>query len=120
MWLIQSAADMAAILRASSDTTVGHILLDHVSRLSEYEGYSLEELAHFLIVQTGDRLREIDCALGFELAGATPEYVDRHDGWYELVVVISDGGFDWVVIIQDDPGVDDALLRLCRDHAQLA
>lgn len=120
MLLIQTAADMAATLRAPPDITVSQILLDHVSRLSEYEGYSLEELAHFLIVQPGDRLGDIDRALGFELARATPEYVDRHDGWYELVVLISDGGFGWVVVIQDDPGVDGALLSLCRDHAQLA
>ncbi|QDM40634.1 hypothetical protein [Altererythrobacter sp. TH136] len=117
---IRTAAQLAALLEQPPDYVASGILLDHVARLTEYEGYSPEELAHFLIVCPGDELCDVNRVLGFDLAATPPEYVDPHDGWYEMAVVISDAGFGWVILIKDDPAVDAALLSICRDHVQPA
>lgn len=118
---VRSAADMAAILKAPPDTTVSEILLDHVARLSEYEGYSLEELAHFLIVQPGDQICDVDRALGFDILSALPELATLHAGWWELTFVPSDDGLGGrVVLIKDVPGLDTQLASYCRRHAQPA
>ena len=118
---IRTAADMAETLRAPPDTTVSGILLDHVARLSEYEGYSMEELANFLIVQAGDRICDVDRALGFDILSAWPELAILHAGWWELVFVPSDDGLGGrVVLIKDDPNLNAELLGYCRSHAQPA
>lgn len=117
---IRTANQLAALLEQPPDNVACGILLDHVARLSEYEGYSLEELAHFLIVSPGDELSDVNRVLGLDLARTPPEYVDPHDGWFELVVVVSDDGFGWVILIKDDPAMDAHLLSICRDHVHPA
>ena len=121
MILIKSAVDMAAILSAPPDATVSGILLDHVARLSEYEDYNLEELAHFIIIQPGDALAAVDRALGFHIREVAPELALIHPGWWELMFVPSDDGLGGrVVLIKDDPYLDLELLSFCRTHAQPA
>ena len=118
----KSAADLAAILMAPPDATVSEILLDHVARLSEYEGYTLEELAHFIIVQPGDDVESVDRSLGFDILSASPELATSHIGWgWELVFVLSDDGLGGrVVLIKDEPGLDPRLVSYCRGFAQPA
>ena len=120
--LIQTAADMAVTLTAPPDPTVSEILLDYVARLSGYEGYSIEELAHFLIVEAGDQICDVNRALGFDILSTWPELATLHAGWgWELVFVPSDDGLGGrVVLIPDDSGVETELLSYCRSHAQPA
>lgn len=122
MITIRNAAEMAEIQSAPPDTTLSEILLDHVTRLSEYEDNSLEELAHFIIVQPGDDVESVDRLLGFDILSASPELATSHTGWgWELIFVPSDDGLGGrVILIKDEPGLDPTLVSYCRGFAQPA
>ena len=42
------------------------------------------------------------------------EFIDRQDGWYEAVFILSDDGFGHVVLIPDQPDSAPDLLAICK------
>lgn len=102
MLTITNSAEMAAVLSTVTDATLKRILTDCVEQLSEYEGYDLGELAHFLIVQPGDALDVIEAALGFSPITNLAEVITDHGSWFEAVFILSDDGFGWVLLVPDD------------------
>lgn len=131
MLAIRSSAAMAHVLAGPLDPLLNQLLQQRRAQLEAYDGYDLGELAHFLIVQPGDRLNAIEGELGFSLLanfidGArfpdpafTPswEWIEDHGGWFELTFILSDDGFGWSLLIQDAEGVEPGLLDLCRQYA---
>lgn len=74
-----------------------------------------EPIAWLYILQPGDSAELLQALRGqpFE----TWEYIDRLDGWYEAIFVISDDGFGHVVLVPDQPDTDPNILSLCQAHA---
>lgn len=118
MLTITNSAEMANVLSAMTDATLKRILTDRVEQLSEYDGYDLGELAHFLIVQSGDTLDAIETALGFSPITNHCEVVTDHGGWFEAVFILSDDGFGWCMLVPDDPAALLDLLELCRGASE--
>ena len=127
MLLLSSSAAMARALDSPLDETLRALLLMRQAQLTEHD---LAETACFLIVERGATLSDIERELGFSplvnpLDGGrygdpdfTPfwEWIEDHDGWFELVFIFSDDGFAHVVLIKDEEGVDPSLLSLCREQ----
>jgi len=116
MITITDSASMARVLSDVTDTILKGILTDRVEQLSQYDGYDLGELAHFLIVQPGDALGAIEAALVFPPLSSTWETVTDHGGWFEAVFILSDDGFGWVLVVPDDLGIPHELLKRFPRH----
>lgn len=68
------------------------VLSQHRGRLNEYrDDYALSELARFIILEPGDQIDP----------PGPPEYVAAHSGFTEMVHIISDDGFGWVILVPD-------------------
>lgn len=114
-----------------SEASLRKIINQRLTQLTEDGGGDVADFAHFLIVQAGDDDQSVRAELGFSILenlvdGArygdldfepSWEWVMRHEGWFELVYVLSDDGFGWVVLIQDDEATDADLLAVCREYA---
>jgi hypothetical protein len=99
-----------------------------LARIQHYAAHGLLDLTHLLVVQQGDTVADLIEEVGFSLLlnpldGARFGSADfhpwwdglqRHDGWFELIVTVGNSGFAFVLFIQDAPGVDPDLLALCR------
>jgi hypothetical protein len=130
MLSIRSTAAMTRALELPLDPTLCALLLRRMSQLTEYDQHDLCDLAHFLVVQEGDTAIEVEAELGFSVlinfvdgrrfgdADFEPswEWLEDHGGWFELVFVLTDDGFGWVLFIEDRAGVDAGLLDLCHAY----
>lgn len=101
---------LAAALASPLPPAVQQVLTATRDRLVEFRDQPLSELCTILILEPPDRLVALETELGFPLDPAAAEYIERRDGWYELVFVTGDDGFGFVVLIEDHPGTDQALL----------
>lgn len=131
MLVIRSSSAMTHVLAGLLDPLLSQLLQQRRAQLEACEGYDLGELAHFLIVQPGDRLIAIETELGFSpLANFIDgvrfpdpafapswEWIADHGGWFELTFILSDDGFGWSLFVQDADGVEPCLLALCRQYA---
>ncbi|MCA0979296.1 hypothetical protein LCM19_13060 [Qipengyuania flava] len=76
-----------------------------------------EPIAWLFILQQGDTADALQRLRGKPFA--TWEFIDRTDGWFEAVFVISDDGFGHVVLLRDQPDSDPQLLETCRTFATI-
>lgn len=102
-----------------------------MATFAEYVDSDLSEVVHFVVVEPGDPLSQIEEELGFSplcngLDGTrfgepdfTPtfEWVRDHGFAFELVWVLSDDGFGKILLVPDDPGVEFDLHMLCLEYA---
>ncbi|MAW82518.1 MAG: hypothetical protein CMI63_19965 [Parvularcula sp.] len=99
-------------LRAATEThPAREILCAHAGRLEEFRDQPLGELCEFILVEPTDTIAALETKLGRALDPPPWEYVDRSDGWYELVLVTGDDGFGYVVLV---PNGNQALLDYCN------
>lgn len=129
MITLRTTAAMRSTIELLNDSNLKHLLVQRVDELTHWEGIDLSDLSHFLIIQPGDMAAEIEHELGWSLLhnfidkakygqpDFTPswEWIERHDGWYEFVFIISDDGFGITVFVQDDPEIDTELLAMCQE-----
>lgn len=122
-----AAAVAAAPKTASINPSLKQLLAD---RVHDWTTTDLLHLTHVLIVQPGDTERDIIDQVAFSPLSSpidgerygTKEFVphwdwlERHDGWFELMVAFSDG-YACFLFVQDADGVDPHLLQLCRTYA---
>lgn len=84
-----------------------------VKALRRYaEMIETEPIAWLFILQPGDRAGLLRKLRGQPFT--TWEFIDRLDGWYEAVFIISDDGFGHAVLIPDTPDSDQDLLAICK------
>lgn len=131
MLSLRTTSAMERAAATYSDVRLGQLLNQRMHTLrSSYEG-DLEEIAHFLIVEPGDTPRNVEAELGFSplknrVDGTrfgdpafTPswEIILCHGRWFELVYIVSDDGFGWIVFIANDPGTEFDLHALCLAYS---
>lgn len=92
-------------------------------RIQDALALELGDLTHFLVIEPGDAEGDIIDAIGFSplvsrIDGIHLEpdwdWIERHEGWWELVYTVSNDGFAFILFVQDAPGVLPDLLDLCR------
>lgn len=123
-------ASLAGALSRPLEQRLRTLLAARLARLVTPDG-DLTDLTHIVVIESGDTEADIRRALGFSplenpLDGTrygSPafqpfwDWLQRHNGWFELIVTIGNSGFADVLFIQDTDGVEPALLALCRTHA---
>ncbi len=131
MMEIRDAQAMRRAIDTAADMELRDLLARRFEQLGFVEGYDLGELAHFLVIQPGDTMEALDAALGFSVLTnfvdgipygdpnfvPSTEWIADHGGWYEMVYVLTDDGFGWIVFVPKAEGMDARLLSMCADSA---
>ncbi len=132
-----SLRDSAAVDRALAsdiDPELRALIERRAGQLREYCADDIGELVHFLIVEAGDTIEAVQAELGFSplvnfvdgarygQPGWTPswESVERHSSWFELVFVLSDDGFGWVLFLSAAAGTAGDLAQACAQESRAA
>ena len=109
-----------AVLNQPLEPTLHKLLL---GRIQDAVALELGDLTHFVIIEPGDEEGDIIDAIGFSplvsrIEGGHLEpdwdWIERHEGWWELVYTIGDSGYAVLMFVQDAAGVLPDLLDLCR------
>lgn len=117
MIVITTWDQLRCAIATGPSTGTASILGAHAGRLDGFVDQPLAELCEILIIEPPDRLADLEARLSMSLHLPPWEYVDRVDGWFELVIVTGQDGFGHVVLIPDQPDTDPDLLAICRAHS---
>lgn len=99
------------------DPAMQRLLRQRFDQLAEY-GCPISELGQWHLVQPGDDVTELlTNAIDGTIGEPSWEWVEHHGSFFEAVWILSDDGFGHVYLIPDNPGIDRALLTLCRRDA---
>ena len=109
MQVVRDRAGIAAI----TDEPLRTVIEQRVQSLSEFDAHELDELATFVVVQPGDTLEALDAQLGFSVLDATPELIEEHAGYFEIVFVVSDDGYGIELFVPVGADVPPELLAMC-------
>ena len=130
MHVIRTDADLEAL----EDPELLCLIHRRITECVEYVAH-FSELVHFVVVQPGDAVTDIDAALGFPILanrfdgvpygadGFTPSWdvLAEHTGWFELVYVLSDDGCGVTVFVSKSAGKTEdgpaELQAMCRAYA---
>jgi hypothetical protein len=95
-------------------------------RLADTIRCGLQDLTHVLVVETGDTESQIVDAMGYsplvsriDCIRNQPDWdwLERHEGWWELVYTLGNNGFAYILLVEDAGGQPSPLAALCREHA---
>ena len=123
-----AAAIAAAPTTATIDPTLRQLIAD---RVHDWNATDLLDLTHLLVVQPGDTEEAIIEEVAFSplvnpidgrrfgSRGFEPcwDWLERHDGCWELIMTVANSGFAFVVFVLDDDGIDPHLRKLCETYA---
>ena len=117
------------------DLRIRGLIEQRIEEISEDCPWDADELGPFIIVESGDTDADIEAETGFSILrspyndtrfgdpGFSPafEFAESHDDQlFELVYVVSDGGYGYNILVVNAPGVDPALLAFCHTYAVAA
>lgn len=114
-------ASQNAVLNQPLDPKLHELI---TGRIKDARALDLGDLTHIAVVQPHDTEADIIEALGFSplvsrINGIHLEpdwdWLERHEGWFELVYAVGNSGFAYLVFVQDTEGVLPDLLTLCRE-----
>ena len=111
MRLLRESASIQDAARSTTHPELRELIEGHIDRVSEYDDYQLDELLHVIVVEPADCYAQLK-----PFIGSTPEVVQEHTDWYELVYVISDDGFGVVVFVPKHCQIDPQLLAIARQE----
>jgi hypothetical protein len=100
------------------------------TRIVHYAAAGLTSATHILVIRPGDTEHDIEREIGFYpttniidgvrsgSAAFHPfwDWLQDLGGWFEMIVTVGNGGFAFVLLIEDADGVDPTLLALCHQH----
>lgn len=111
-----------AELRTAADTAVNPQLRKLLAdRLADTVRCELQNLTHLLVIEADDSEQQIVDAVGFSplqtrINGIRNQpdwdWIERHDGWWELLYTVGNDGFAYILLVEDDDRSPLALL--CR------
>ena len=90
----------------------------HLKALADFDDVPLGELAHFFILDQDDSTDALDLTLGRNLTDIPIETCLSHSEWFELVIIVSDDGFGYVVYIPRNIA-DQSLREFCVSRSNL-
>lgn len=95
------------------------LIADHVEHLNQYEGYSLEELVVFIVLEPSDTAAMLETELGISVLVDIPcwEFLDEHATCYEMMIILDDSGYGAEIFIPKVNGIDMDILSLCQLYA---
>ena len=120
-----SLTDRDAVIAALTDTTLDPALRAliglRVWQVDTDRRRPLGEVLQIVAIQPGDQPEVIHEAVGFPICWDQAEqpgweWFNDHGSWFELCYVLTDD-FGMLVLVPDQPGVNDTLLFNCRGVA---
>ncbi len=109
-------------IRAVLDQRLGKVLRVLIEdRLADTVHCGLQDLTHVLVVEAGDTEQQIIEAIGFSPLQSRIDnrpncpdwdWIERHDGWWELTFCVGNSGFAYILLVEDAKG--SPLADLCR------
>jgi hypothetical protein len=122
------AAIAAAPTSAFIDRGLKRLLAD---RIADWAAAGLLGLTHLLILEPGDTEQAILNEVAFSPLVSTVDgqrwgspgfepdhdWLEDHDGWFELVFTVGNDGFAFVLLIPDAADTDPDLLAFCRAYS---
>lgn len=112
---------LRAVLDQPIDPKLRALLAD---RLSDTLHCGLQDHTHVLVVETHDQESAVEAAIGFNPLRSridgrpgVPDWdwIERHDCWWELIYTVSNDGFAFILLVEDD--LRSPFAALCRNHA---
>ena len=124
MLTITDGGSLSRALKLPIDSRLKQLLIKRRDQL----GSDIEDITRLIIVQPNDVMTALEQELGFSVfqnssdsthfgePDFTPswEWLADHGHCFEMVFIMTDDGFAHVVMIENLPGVDPDLLKLCR------
>ena len=106
-------------------------MLKTISKITDGATYDPSIYGHFVLVEVGDSIAEIEATTGCQLmyclskdsrydeSKVQPsfEWLVEHPTYYEAVFIISDDGYGVDLLIPKLLGIDDDLLAICVKYA---
>lgn len=134
MRTINNDAAMADALDSMADDDPVKTLLQRRTNELVGDGYTVSDLACFVIIEPGDTISTIETELNLPIVTnaidgsrygdpaftAGWEWILDHGGCFEMPFIMTDDGYGHVLLIPDIDGIDPALLNLCRTYADKA
>jgi hypothetical protein len=129
MLSLYDQSSIEAALASPLDPRLEQLLADRIHDAAQTD---LLGLTHLLVVQPGDcehTIAEEICLspLTNPIDGerfGSPEFVpwwdwlQQHDGWFEMIITVGNSGFAFILLIEDANGVQPEILSLCRTYAE--
>ncbi|WP_288078468.1 hypothetical protein [Pseudomonas sp.] len=127
---MQILCDLPSIQKAlATQAELARLITGYVDRLSDYDDGELGHLVHFIVVERGDTVTDLDAALGFPVKVnrfdgcryGEPDFlpswevIEAHRYWYEVVYVLGDDGFGIVIFVPKD--ADAELTDMLQQYA---
>ena len=128
---MRTLRDEAAIA-ALPDAALRRLIEKRVAEINESCPWDADELGYFIVVEPGDTAAALEAEMGFSVLrnlfddtrfphpdfAPAFEWAEVHpEGYFEVVFVVSDGGYGYDVFVADQPGIDPDLLAFCRTYA---
>lgn len=127
MQILRDSPSIQEALDTQAELT--RLITGYIERLSDYEGYELGQMVQFVVMANGDKVIELETALGFSVRinrstgcryGDTEympswEVIESHRYWYEVVYVLGDDGFGIVIFVPKD--ADAELVEMLQHYA---
>jgi hypothetical protein len=106
------APSLHQFLSVCPSTELQQLIQDQLKALVDFDDVPLAELVTFLILEVGDSESTLEVPLGRNLEAFAIETCLSHSEWFELVIIVSDDGFGYVIFIPKDIA-DQSLLDFC-------
>ena len=105
-------------------------MLEIINKITEGATYDPSIYGHFVLVEVGDSIAEIEATTGCQLMYGLSkdsrygeskfqpsfEWLVEHPSFYEAVFIISDDGYGVDLLIPKLLGIDDDLLAICAKY----
>lgn len=115
-----------------ADPPLRHIIKQRIHGIEECCPWDASELGPIIIVEPIDTVRDLEAVTGFSIIegpfddsrfgdenfAPSFEVAESHgDNLFELVYIVSDGGYGYDIFIQNTAGIDPVLLAFCQAYA---
>jgi hypothetical protein len=120
MHLIRDTASLAMVSQSHPDPELRSILTARLLELSDYGMDDIGELAHFIVMEEGDHMADLEALLGFPVLSDPPiwEVIESESylNWYALVYVLGQDGFGVETFIPKELTSAPDLMAICKEH----
>ena len=124
---LRNADDLATV----DDPDIRALVQLRFMELAEYDGYSLDELGTFWLVEAGDDMATIEavslCPIGSDIFQEVPyghpdfspsfEVLEAHPTCWELAWIFNDGGYGAILFIPKLPTIDARVRCFCQEFS---
>jgi len=115
-----------------TDPVLRQLIERRIQEISECCPWDADELGPMIVVEPGNTADDLQAIMGFSILESmfdgshfgeeefapSFEVAEIHgDHLYELVYIVSDGGYGYDIFILNRPGIDPTILAFCQTYA---